>query len=589
MNPASGSWLRVARVSDVQAAGTMVIRAGRYTIALFAEEDRIYAIDNRCPHMGFPLHRGTLREGLLTCHWHHARFDLQTGGTFDLWADDLIVFPVEIRGEEVWVNLHPREDRHAQTRARLEDGLKHHLPLVLAKSVLRLLDLGEDPVEIFRIGLEFGVHYRRAGWGPGLTILTAMMNMLPYLDPRDRPRALYHGLDAVAEDCEGASPRFPIRSLPGPASDPERLHRWFRQFVEVRDAEGAERCLASAVEAGLPPVVIAGMIFAAATDHRYIAVGHALDFANKAFEALEIAGWQHAGPTLTSLVPILVSGERMEENAAWRHPVDLVALLEQAFEILPTIPAADPASKGKWAGPERLIPVLLGDQPVDIVEALLEALREGAPWEEVAGTVAAAAALRIVRFSMNNEFSDWDTALHTFSFASAVHQAMRRFPSRALLRGVFDAAMSVYLDRFLNIPPAPLPEEGSAVGDPDHVEETLQALLNRQAAVQEVASVVAGYLRAGGEASRLLAALGHGLLREDRNFHTIQMMEAAFRQFSIWRGTPLGDWALIAAARYLAAHVPTRRAQEQTYRIAERLHRGERLYEELAGMEQGER
>ena len=48
------------------------------------------------------------------------------------------------------------------------------------------------------------------------------------------------------------------------------------------------------------------------------------------------------------------------------------------------------------------------------------------------------------------------------------------------------------------------------VGDPDHVEETLQALLNRQAAGQEAASGGAGYLRAGGEASRLRAALGHG-------------------------------------------------------------------------------
>ncbi len=166
-------WVQVARVPEVRAAGVYVVQAGRYTIALFAEGDRIYAVDNRCPHMGFPLHRGTLRDGLLTCHWHHARFDLQTGGTFDLWADDLTVFPVEIRGDEVWVNLSPSGDARERARVRLEDGLKHGLPLVLAKTVLRLLELGEDPVEIFRIGLNFGVRHRRDGWGPGLTILTA--------------------------------------------------------------------------------------------------------------------------------------------------------------------------------------------------------------------------------------------------------------------------------------------------------------------------------------------------------------------------------------------------------------------------------
>lgn len=580
MNTPSDAWVRVARVSDMQAAGAMVVRVGNSTLALFAEGDRIYALDNRCPHMGFPLHRGTLRDGLLTCHWHHARFDPRTGGAFDLWADDLIVFPVEIRGDEVWVNLRPSRDWRTQAWGRLEDGLKHDLPLVLAKSILRLLDLGEDPVAIFRVGLDFGVRHRQAGWGPRLTILTAMMNMLSHLDPRDRPRALYHGLNAVAADSADAPFRFPVRPLPGPPPDPERLRRWFRQFVEVRDAEGAERCLASAVEAGWSPAAIAEMIFAAATDHRYLSAGHALDFANKAFEALEIAGWDHAGSVLASLVPVLANGERMEENAAWRHPVDLVALLERAFEALPTLPSVGRSADGKWIGQEALLPVLLGEDPEAILEALLEALRKGATWEELAGTVAAAAAVRIARFSLHNEFGDWDTALHTFSFANAVHQAMRRFPSLALLRGVFDAAMSVYLDRFLNIPPAPLPEPGAGIEDPDELETILATLLNQQAAVQEVASTVAGYLHTGKETGPLLAALGHALLREDRNFHTIQMMEAAFRQFSVWRGTSLGNIVLVAAARYLAAHAPTRRAQEQTYRIAERLHRGERLYEE---------
>jgi hypothetical protein len=73
------------------------------------------------------------------------------------------------------------------------------------------------------------------------------------------------------------------------------------------------------------------------------------------------------------------------------------------------------------------------------------------------------------------------------------------------------------------------------------------------------------------------------LLREDRDFHTIQVVEAAFRQYGPHRGTPAGTHVLVAAARYLAAHAPTVRAQGQTYRIAERLCRGERLFEEAEG------
>ena len=63
------------------------------TILVVHDKDRVFALDNRCPHMGFPLDRGSVEDGTLTCHWHHARFDLASGCTFDLWADDVPTCP----------------------------------------------------------------------------------------------------------------------------------------------------------------------------------------------------------------------------------------------------------------------------------------------------------------------------------------------------------------------------------------------------------------------------------------------------------------------------------------------------------------
>jgi nitrite reductase/ring-hydroxylating ferredoxin subunit len=53
--------------------------------------------------MGFPLDLGSADDGILTCHWHHARFDHESGCAFDLWADDLPICPVEVRNGEIWV------------------------------------------------------------------------------------------------------------------------------------------------------------------------------------------------------------------------------------------------------------------------------------------------------------------------------------------------------------------------------------------------------------------------------------------------------------------------------------------------------
>ena len=557
----------------------MSIRIGSRPLALFFHEGKVYAVDNRCPHMGFPLHRGTVRDGILTCHWHHARFDLESGGTFDQFADEARVFPVEIRDGEVWVDLTPQENRLAHQRQRLLDGLERNISLVLAKSAIGLLDSGEDPAEPFRKGLGFGARYRRAGWGQGLTMHTCMMSLLPHLAPEDRPRALYHGLSAVARDSSGEPPRFVVRPLPGGKPDAATLKLWFRRFVEVRDSEGAERCIVSAVRSGADHAQMADMLFAAATDHHYLDAGHVLDFTNKAFEALDVAGWSHADLVLSSLARGFAAATRMEESNSWRNPVDLVEILEDTFKELPDALRSGRKRRGRWEGPEELAAVLLDEDPGNIADALLEALREGATEEGLAGAVAYAAALRIARFPTTNEFGDWDTALHTFTFANAVQRGLRRTLSPELLRGVFDAAMSVHLDRFLNVPPARLPEPEGPQATLEELLIELAELLDERQQVDAAGELVARYLHGGGDADRLLAVMGRLLLREDRNFHTIQAIEAAFRQHALLRGTTAGVHVLVAAMRYLAAHSPTMRSQGQTYDIARRLSRGEIIHE----------
>src|SRR3989440_2864764 len=127
-------------LSELKAKGCIVYQAEIHPIALYHSDDTFYAVDNRCPHMGFPLERGSVCDGILTCHWHHARFDLATGGTFDQFADELRRFPVALEGDDVLVDLSPPDDPLAQQRRRLRDGLERDIPLVLAKATIALLE-----------------------------------------------------------------------------------------------------------------------------------------------------------------------------------------------------------------------------------------------------------------------------------------------------------------------------------------------------------------------------------------------------------------------------------------------------------------
>jgi hypothetical protein len=86
---------------------------------------------------------------------------------------------------------------------------------------------------------------------------------------------------------------------------------------------------------------MADMFFAAATDHRFLDVGHTLDFTNKALEALDRLEWENnmslVESVLTSLVRGYATAERMEESGSWRHPIDLVTILENGFKELPVV------------------------------------------------------------------------------------------------------------------------------------------------------------------------------------------------------------------------------------------------------------
>jgi nitrite reductase/ring-hydroxylating ferredoxin subunit len=568
----------VGSVEDVKARGCVQVSGGGHGIAVFAHEDRFYALDNRCPHMGFPLSRGTVHDGLLTCHWHHARFDLEGGGTLDPFADNVRTFQVLVEDGSLYVLTENRPDQSSRTTywlGRLEEGLEHSLEFVLAKSTIALLSSGVDAPDVVRTIGRYGLRYRGRGWGMGMTILTAIGWLLPELIVEDRPLALFHGALRVSEDTRGSPPRFDLEPLPSTDLASERLEVWFRRAVGVRDEDGAERVLQTAIANDASPTVLASMLFAAATDHVYLDAGHVLDFINKACEYLDLVGWADARHTLPSLVDGLCRAQRSEELNAWRHPVDLIELVGPHLERLSRVSPGQLRLNGSF---DELVAAILEDDPNAGIEAISAALERGAALAEVGQAVAHAAALRIGRFHTSNEFADWDAVHNTWTAAQALAQALRRAPSLSLARGLYHAALRIHLDRFLNVPAARLPDERglspNGVMAPEHVLE----LLDREQQVAATASLVDEVL-ARGQSAAVIPVLGRAVFREDADFHAYQTLEAAVRQFRALAGPhPLAARrTLVAITRYLAAHAPTPRAQYQTYHIAERLLRGEDL------------
>jgi nitrite reductase/ring-hydroxylating ferredoxin subunit len=339
MDAVISGFVRAGSLDELKLKGRLLLHGRHRPILLVQEGGRVLALDNRCPHMGFPLDRGSIEDGILTCHWHHARFALASGCTFDLWADDVPTCPVEIRaGGEIWVKpVFGYSDPVGHWRQRLGDGLAHNLNLVIAKAVHGQLAARQPPSDVIQQAALFGTR-NRDGWDTGLTILSALGQLLPFLSEEETHLALFHGVRRVAADCDGAAPRRDRAPLAG-RPDLATLKRWLRRWVAVRHRDAAERTVLTAIAGGASPAGLADLLFTVETDRAYADGGHSLDFINKAFECLDLIGWEHAADVLPSVIGQMAAARGAEESTAWRQPIDLIALCEQAGLELPRLVA----------------------------------------------------------------------------------------------------------------------------------------------------------------------------------------------------------------------------------------------------------
>ena len=97
---------------------------------------------------------------------------------------------------------------------------------------------------------------------------------------------------------------------------------------------------ATAPEGDGDDVDLAELLLTSETDRAFADTGHSFDFINKAFECLDLIGWEHAATVLPTVVGQMVAARGAEESTAWRQPADLIALCHAMATELPGLFAA---------------------------------------------------------------------------------------------------------------------------------------------------------------------------------------------------------------------------------------------------------
>ncbi len=102
---AMSEYVKVAKVSDIPAGGSLLVEVDMVRIALFNLDGALYAIEDVCTHDGGPLVEGRVVNGCqVECPRHGARFDIRTGAALSFPAfEPTKTYGVRVEGEDVWI------------------------------------------------------------------------------------------------------------------------------------------------------------------------------------------------------------------------------------------------------------------------------------------------------------------------------------------------------------------------------------------------------------------------------------------------------------------------------------------------------
>ena len=99
------AFVKVAKVADVAPGTIKGFVAGDKKIAIANAGGKLFAFEDKCPHMGAKLSTGLLLGNVVMCKMHGEQFDLMTGKpVMMLTHEPLKMYPVKVEGEDILVD-----------------------------------------------------------------------------------------------------------------------------------------------------------------------------------------------------------------------------------------------------------------------------------------------------------------------------------------------------------------------------------------------------------------------------------------------------------------------------------------------------
>ncbi len=306
---ASEQWAKAISLSDLKNKTKAVVKLSGKQILLVHSGEKIYALNNRCPHEGFPLAEGTLSDGcILTCNWHAWRFNLEDGEA-KVGGDAVRLYPLEVRSGDIWLDIAdplPQETRK-KAMVGMREAFDEHDYERIARELARYQRAKGNPRDALILalqwamdGLEFGTTHAHAA-APDWLALTR------FIDPQDHIENLIPYVEIIGHlswDVLMQKGPYPYSLEVAEGFNINRLEAAIESENEVLAISLARCGLKQGGSSLLRPALERASLA------HYQNFGHSVIFCDKTFELLDIVGEAAAEVLVLPLVRNLCSTRR---------------------------------------------------------------------------------------------------------------------------------------------------------------------------------------------------------------------------------------------------------------------------------------
>ncbi len=438
--------------SQLKTGEHQMLRVGDRRLAVFRLDDgRLFALDDACPHEGYPLSKGSVKDCVVTCPWHNFKFRLEDGSCIK--GDEAVAtHQVREANGTIYIDVMepPLDEQVTRFTASLHEGLTERRLGQVARDTARLLKLGVEPTQLAALCAVHDARHAEFGISHASAVATDVCRYFGRYKSTEAVLPLMQAFELCAQ-THVRRPMRPLAPAADPGDDPALAGRRLLQLLEDEQLREAEALLRGALARGWQRDLLEPWFLRACSQH-WIGFGHGLIYVTKTFDLLDAAGWQHALHLLPALLLALGSMTREDQVPEWLWFRRRLEKTRPQFQSLWITPSPSPA-----ANEAEFLETLLDGRREAAFDAITQALEDNHSIQEIVDLLVVAASERILRFDERIDAdptiqNGWLSVTHGLTYAHAVRCALQRLPEPEMLPMLYFAARIINATQSLDRP-----------------------------------------------------------------------------------------------------------------------------------------